>query len=106
MKPCEASGATGPLHRFKLYVAGDSPNSVRAKANLERLCRARFGHAYSIVVIDVLRDPLRALAAGIVATPSVVRDDLEPARLVMGDLRDEAEAISALGLPAPTEQRA
>ena len=58
-------------HVFRLYIAGGAPNSVRALANLYALCRKHFPDSHRIEVIDVLQEPLRALAEAILVTPTV-----------------------------------
>ena len=58
---------------FRLYLAGGAPNSVRALANLYAICRKHFPESHRIEVIDVLKEPLRALAEAILVTPTVVK---------------------------------
>ena len=50
---------------FRLYLADGAPNSVRALANLYAICRQHFPECHRIEVIDVLKEPLRALAEGV-----------------------------------------
>ena len=58
---------------FRLYLAGGAPNSVRAFANLYAICRKYFPESHRIEVIDVLKEPMRALAEAILVTPTVVK---------------------------------
>ncbi len=89
---------TGSVHhRFRLFVAGDAPNSLRARHNLERLCRQYLGTAYEIEVVDVLTEPQRVLMEGILITPFLVQLEPSIARLA-GDLSDEAAAVATMGL--------
>jgi circadian clock protein KaiB len=79
--------ATEPLdgaYVFRLYLAGGAPNSVRALANLYAICRRHFPECHRIEVIDVLTEPLRALADAIVVTPTVVKLSPEPPQQIMG----------------------
>jgi len=84
---------------FRLYLAGGAPNSVRAFANLYAICRKHFPESHRIEVIDVLKEPLRALAEAIFVTPTVVKLSPLPEQLIIGDLSEEAEVLRALGLP-------
>ena len=91
----DANGA----HVFRLYLAGNAPNSVRALANLYALCRKHFPESHRIEVIDVLKEPLRALADAILVTPTVVKVSPAPELQIIGNLSDEEEVLRALGLP-------
>ena len=83
---------------FRLYVAGDAPNSVQAIANLNTLCRAHLPDRYEIEVVDVFREPKRALADGIFMTPTLVKLSPTPALKVVGTLSHTQTVLQALGL--------
>jgi circadian clock protein KaiB len=84
---------------FQLYIAGCAPNSVRALANLYALCHKHFPDSHRIEVIDILIQPLRALSAGVVATPTLVKLSPAPEQQIIGNLSEEAELLRALSLP-------
>jgi circadian clock protein KaiB len=84
---------------FRLYLAGGAPNSVRALANLYVICRKYFPDSHRIEVIDVLKEPLRALADAILVTPTVVKISPAPELQIIGNLSEEEEVLRALGLP-------
>jgi circadian clock protein KaiB len=84
---------------FWIFIAGGSPNSVRALANLYALCRKHFPESHRIEVIDVLQQPMRARAEAILVTPTVVKVSPEPELRIIGNLSDEGEVLLALGLP-------
>ena len=84
---------------FRLYLAGGAPNSVRALANLYAICRKHFPQSHRIEVIDVLKEPMRALAEAILVTPTVVKVSPAPELQIIGNLSDEEEVLRALGLP-------
>lgn len=86
-------------HVFRLYLAGGAPNSVRALANLYAICRKHFPESHRIEVIDVLKEPMRALAEAILVTPTVVKVSPAPELQIIGNLSDEGEVLHALGLP-------
>jgi circadian clock protein KaiB len=88
------------LFSFRLYVAGDAQNSVRAVANLTALCGARLAGRHQIEVVDVFGHPDRALADGIVMTPTVIRIEPAPTRRVVGTLQATDDVAAALGLGA------
>ena len=84
---------------FRLYLAGGAPNSVRALANLYALCRKHFPESHRIEIIDVLQEPLRALAEAILVTPTLVKVSPAPEQQIIGNLSEEEEVLRALGLP-------
>lgn len=90
-----------PAYVFRVYLAGGAPNSVRALANLYAICRGHFPKSHRIEVMDVLKEPLRALSEAILVTPAVVKLSLAPEQQVIGDLSDEREILHVLGLPQP-----
>lgn len=89
---------TSPRHRFRLYVAGESPHSATARRNLRELCAQCLADDYEIECIDVLVDPARALRDGVFITPTVVRVAPQPSRPVIGNLSQRETVLNALGL--------
>ena len=94
-----ASERANGAYVFRLYLADGAPNSVRALANLYAICRQHFPECHRIEVIDVLKEPLRALAEGVFVTPTVVRVSPQPELQIIGNLSEEEEVLRALGLP-------
>lgn len=87
---------------FRLYVADDAPNSSRAINNLSRFCQAYLPDRHQIEVIDVLKDPRRGLAEGIILTPTLIKLTPLPVRRIIGILSDTQVLRDALGLdPLP-----
>jgi len=84
---------------FRLYLASGAPNSVRALANLYAICRKHFPESHRIEVIDVLKEPLRALSEAILVTPTLVKVSPAPEQQIIGNLSEENEVLRALGLP-------
>lgn len=91
----------GAVINFKLYVAGQSPHSLRALSNLRAFCAAHLPDRHRLEVVDVLVAPERALAERIFLTPQIVIVDPPPMRTVVGDLTDPGPLRDALGLSAP-----
>ena len=86
------------LFKFRLYTAGDSQNSALAIANLKALCHAHLEGRHEIEVVDVFREPKRALADGIFMTPSLIKLEPAPVRRIIGTLSQIAPVLQALGL--------
>src|SRR3954469_15626815 len=83
---------------FRLYVAGDSPNSARARVNLGALCRKHLVGRYKIQIIDVFKEPNRALIDGVFMTPVLIKVAPSPVRMIVGTLNQSATLLEALGL--------
>jgi len=84
--------------KFCLYIAGGTLNSANAFANLGALCRIHLPDQHEIEVVDVLREPKRALADGIFMTPTLVRLAPSPARIIVGTLSQTRVVLQSLGL--------
>lgn len=85
------------LHKFRLYVAGDTQNSTLAVANLSALCRAQCPDRHEIEIVNVFREPKRALADSIFMTPTLVRLLPSPIKKIVGTLSDTLPILHALG---------
>jgi circadian clock protein KaiB len=83
---------------MRLFVAGHAPNSVQAMANLKAICGQYLDHNYSLEIIDTLEDPFRALADGVLITPTLVKLSPKPATKVVGNLRERRAVMLALGI--------
>lgn len=82
---------------FKLFVAGSSPHSVRAVANLQRLCQEHLqGDGFTIEIVDVLREPAHAEAERICLTPTLSKEFPLPRLRIVGDLSDARAVLEAL----------
>ena len=89
--------------KFRLYVAGDALNSAQAVANLNALCRVHLLNRHDIEVVDVFREPKRALADGILMTPTLVKLAPPPApQRIVGTLSQTQPVLQALGLETVT----
>ena len=83
-----------------LYVAGQTPKSVTALANLKRVCEEHLPGRHTIEVIDLLQQPARARSDQIVAIPTLVRRVPEPVRKVIGTLADTERVLVGLRIDA------
>lgn len=102
-KNAHAPPADREMTLFRLYVADETPNSARARANLQSICQEHLQGRYKIEVVDILQEPLRALSDGVLVTPTLVRLSPLPARTIVGDLSDRATVLQALGLEGGIE---
>jgi len=84
--------------RLKLYIAGHTPNSVAAIANLRRICEDRLHGRYKIEIIDLLERPQLARGDQIVAVPAIVRKLPSPVKKIIGNLSIEERALVGLDL--------
>lgn len=87
-----------PQFMFRLFVAGDAPNSIEAVANLAAFCRNHLTDRYEIEIVDVFREPKRALAEGIFMTPTLVALTPPPVRRIVGTLSQTQTVLLTLGL--------
>ena len=85
-------------YRFRLFVAGVAPNSTQARVNLAALCRSLLPGRYAIEVVDVLREPKRALTEGIFLTPTLVKLAPGPIRRIVGTLSHWSTLVNTLDL--------
>jgi len=83
---------------LRLYVAGQTPKSVRAFGNLKQLCETHLAGRYSIEVIDLVENPQLADGDQIVAIPTLVRKLPEPMRKIIGDLSNTERVLVGLDL--------
>jgi circadian clock protein KaiB len=88
------------IFKFQLYVAADSLNSVQATANLGALCQTYLPGRFEIEIVDVFRQPLRALAEDIRMTPTLLKISPRPARRIIGTLSQTQRVLDTLGLLA------
>ncbi|HUX26614.1 MAG TPA: circadian clock KaiB family protein [Burkholderiales bacterium] len=86
------------VFKFRLYVAGDALNSAQAIANLSAFCREHLPDRHKIEVVDVFREPKRALAESILMTPTLVVHTPPPVRRIVGTLSHALTLLLALGL--------
>ena len=90
---------------LRLYIAGQTPKSVTAFANLNRLCEEHLAGRYRIEVIDLMQQPQLAAGDQIVAIPTLIRKLPEPLRRIVGDLSNTERTLVGLQLrPANRSQ--
>lgn len=103
IKKPETGGQAGPVGepkewQLRLYVAGQSPKSIRAFANLKQLCEEYMPGHFEIEVVDLIENPRLAKDHQIVAIPTLIRKLPEPIRKIIGDLSDTERTLVGLQL--------
>ena len=88
-------------YNLRLYVAGQTPKSIAAIANLRKLCEAHLSGRYSIDIVDLMQDPSLAQRDQIVAIPTLIRQLPEPIRRIIGDLSNTERVLIGLDLDGP-----
>ena len=83
---------------LRLYIAGETPRSITAAANLDNICRQHLGAKYHVEVIDLLKNPHLAAGDQILAVPTLVRRLPPPLKKVIGDLSDVERVLVGLDL--------
>ena len=87
-KRVPAPNSEQPQWTLRLYVAGQTPKSLAAFANLKQICEENLADHYSIEVIDLSKHPHLAQNDQIVALPTLIRKLPEPMKRLIGDLSD------------------
>src|SRR5215216_441953 len=102
-KPKQATKSKSPRRAAKawelrLYVAGQTPKSLAAFANLKKICEEHLAGQYEIEVIDLLKHPQLASGDQILAIPTLVRKLPEPIKKIIGDLSNTERVLVGLDL--------
>lgn len=79
--------------KLVLYVAGQTPKSLAAIANLQRICAEHLAGQYEVEVVDLTKNPELARTHGIVAIPTLVRELPVPIRKIIGDLSNTEKVL-------------
>jgi circadian clock protein KaiB len=90
--------AGGPPYVLRLFITGATPRSVRAIANLRRVCDEHLKGAYDLEVVDLYQHPEAAQKYQIIAAPTLVRMLPLPLRKIIGDLADDEKVLAGLDL--------
>jgi circadian clock protein KaiB len=90
--------AGGERWELRLYTAGQTPKSLAAIKNLQKVCDEHLAGRYDIEIIDLLKNPRLAKDHQIVAIPTLVRKLPDPMRKIIGDLSDTERTLVGLQL--------
>jgi len=83
---------------LRLYVAGQTPNSVRAIENIKRICEEFLKGHYDLEVIDIYQQPVLAKGDQIIAVPTLIRKLPPPLRKFIGDMSASERILVGLDL--------
>ena len=90
---------------LRLYVAGHTPKSIAAFANLKKICEEHLKGKYHIEVIDLLKNPQLARGDQIIAVPTLVRKLPQPIKKIIGDLSNTLRVLVGLDLRPKSKER-
>jgi circadian clock protein KaiB len=85
-------------YSLRLYVAGQTPRSMAAIANLKRICDQHLPGKYKIEIVDLMANPALAQRHQIVAIPTLIRQLPEPIKRIIGDLSNVEKVIVGLDI--------
>jgi circadian clock protein KaiB len=88
------------IFQLRLYIAGQTPRSVGALANLKTICEEHLHGRYELEVIDLVQNPALASGDQILAVPTLVRRLPEPIKKIIGDLSNRERVLVGLDLRA------
>jgi circadian clock protein KaiB len=90
-------------YELTLFVSGASVSSARAVRNARGLCETHLAGRYDLTIVDVNQDPGLARGRRVLATPTLLKDQPAPERMLVGDLSDSQSVLAALDIPVVTD---
>ena len=97
-RPHNGNSADEELIELRLYVAGQTPKSLAALSNLNKICKEHLHGRYKLYVIDLIKKPELAQGDQILAIPTLVRKLPQPIRKIIGDLSNLDRVLVGLNL--------
>ncbi len=98
----EGNKRESEVYMLRLYVAGQTPKSIVAFANLKKICEEHLKGRYQIEIVDLLKNPQLAKGDQILAIPTLVRKLPPPIRKIIGDLSNTERVLIGLDLQPQT----
>jgi circadian clock protein KaiB len=86
------------LYALRLFIAGTSPNSMRAVSNLKKICDKYLANNYDLEIIDVYQQIEKAAEEQLIALPLLVKSLPGGSRRMVGDMSDEKRVLKGLGV--------
>ena len=86
------------LLQLRLYLVSGAPNSIAARTNLAAILAGLPRADYELDIVDCISEPHRALAEGVLVTPTLVKSAPAPTQVIVGSLSDRTRVLAALGL--------
>jgi circadian clock protein KaiB len=100
----ERASADAEGRILRLYVAGQTPRSLRAVANVHKICSEQLGGRYRLEVIDLYQQPQLAQDEQIIALPALIKRLPAPPRMIVGDMSDSDQVLVGLDLQRREER--
>jgi circadian clock protein KaiB len=97
-KPRTTKRARANFWELRLYIAGQTPNSIAAIANLQKICEDQLKGKYRIEVVDLLKKPQLAKGDQIIAIPTLVRRLPPPVKKIVGNLSKTERTLVGLDI--------
>jgi len=85
-------------YHLRLYVAGTTPRSLTAVANIKKICEEHLQGRYDLEVIDIYQQPTLAKGEQIIAAPTLIKKLPLPLRKFIGDMADQERILVGLDL--------
>jgi circadian clock protein KaiB len=85
-------------YNLRLYVAGQTPKSISAIANLKKICEQHLAGKFQIEIVDLMANPALAQRHQIVAIPTLIRQLPEPLKRIIGDLSNVEKVLVGLDI--------
>lgn len=89
----------GLLWQLDLYIAGKTPRSALAVANLKKICETHLAGRYLIKVIDLIESPKLGTADQVLVLPMAIRRLPAPIKKIIGDMPNTERVLAGLGIP-------
>ena len=86
------------FYQLRLYVSGSSPRSSKAVANITSICEEYLAGRYTLEVVDLYQQPGLASEANVLAAPTLVKEQPQPVRRLVGDMSDEDRVLISLNI--------
>lgn len=87
-----------PDYKLRLFIAGASPNSIRAISNMRAFCEEHLKDRYHLEIIDVYQQPQIATKDQVIALPLLIKSSPLPVKRLIGDMSDKAKVMRGLDL--------
>ncbi|RYZ98177.1 MAG: circadian clock protein KaiB [Sphingobacteriaceae bacterium] len=85
------------VYKLRLFITGASPNSIRAVANIKKVCETYLKDKYELEIIDIHQQPLAAQLDQVIALPLLIKSSPLPVRRMIGDMSNTKKVLSGLG---------
>lgn len=87
-----------PVYKLKLFLAGASPNSMRAISNIRAFCEKYLNGRYELEIVDIYQQPQIAKTDQVIALPLLIKSYPLPVKRLIGDMSDTAKVMRGLDL--------